>query len=140
MIAYIDTSVVLRVILRAPNALADWEDIEQYMSSTLLRVECWRTLERMRLAEHKPANEISIRKQAVEDLMLAVDLFDVTNRILQRAAEPLIVPLKTLDAIHLATAIACRNQGLSDLAFATHDAQLARAARALNFPVLAYGN
>jgi predicted nucleic acid-binding protein len=140
VIAYVDTSVVLRVILGSSGALANWIDIEEYKSSVLLRVECLRSLERMRLAEHKPADEIAIRRKAVDDLMLAADLFDVTSDVLLRAGAPFIAPLKTLDAIHLATALECRKES-RHLAFATHDKQLARAARAVGFLVLgAYGN
>ena len=45
------------------------------------------------------------------------------------------LPLKTLDAIHLVTAVEWREK-VGDLAFAAHDHQLARAARDLGFHVL----
>jgi predicted nucleic acid-binding protein len=136
LITYLDSSVVLRIILGAPEPLVGWQEIEHAVSSGLLYVECQRTLERMRLAENKPAEVIAIRKKSVEALMSAVDLFDVTNGILQRAGERFVAPLKTLDAIHLATALAFREERHEELAFATHDKQLARAAAALGFPVL----
>jgi predicted nucleic acid-binding protein len=136
LITYLDSSVVLRIILGSPEPLAGWKEIEHSISSRLLYVECQRTLERLRLAEKKPADVIAIRKKTVEDLISAVDLFDVTNGILQRAGERFVAPLKTLDAIHLATALAFRDERRENLAFATHDKQLARAARALDFSVL----
>jgi hypothetical protein len=37
----------------------------------------------MRLAEKKPEDVIAIRKKTVDELMSAVDLFDVTNGILR---------------------------------------------------------
>lgn len=46
------------------------------------------------------------------------------------------MPLKTLDAIHLATAMWWRDDAHHNLTFATHDAKLAEAARAAGFPVL----
>jgi uncharacterized protein len=136
LITYVDSSVALRIVLGAPEPLVGWEEIEHAVSSALLYVECQRTLERMRLAENKPVELIAIRKKSVDDLISAVALFDVTNGILHRAANPFIVPLKTLDAIHLATALAIRDESQEDVAFATHDVQLARAASALDFPVL----
>lgn len=136
MITYLDSSVVLRIVLGAPEALAGWEEIEHAISSNLLYVECQRTLERMRLAENKPEDVIAIPKKSVEALMSAVDLFDVTNGILKRAGERFVAPLKTLDAIHLATALAFREEREQELAFATHDEQLARAAEAAGFKVL----
>jgi predicted nucleic acid-binding protein len=136
LITYLDSSVVLRIILGSPEPLAGWKEIERSISSALLRVECLRTLERMRIAEKKPADVIAIRKKTVDDLMSAVDLFAVTNSILQRAGKPFVAALKTLDAIHLATALAIRDERHENLAFATHDKQLGRAASALEFPVL----
>jgi hypothetical protein len=44
--------------------------------------------------------------------------------------------VKTLDAIHLASAAAMRERRGTDLLFATHDAQQGTAARALGFSCL----
>jgi predicted nucleic acid-binding protein len=136
LITYLDSSVVLRIVLRAPEPLAGWRDIEHSTSSSLLRLECLRTLERMRLAENTPAEVIAILKKTVDHFMTAVDLLGVTNGVLQRAAQRFIAPLKTLDAIHLATALALRDERQENLTFATHDRQLARAAEAAGFPIL----
>jgi predicted nucleic acid-binding protein len=135
LITYLDSSVVLRIVLGAAP-LAGWKDIEHSISSSLLRLECLRTLERLRLAEKKPPELIAIRKKTVEDLMSAVDLFDITSGIVRRAGERFSAPLKTLDAIHLATALVLRDERQENLAFATHDKQLGRAASALGFEVL----
>jgi predicted nucleic acid-binding protein len=136
LITYLDSSVILRIILGAPEPLAGWQELEHSISRGLLHVECLRTLERMRLAEKKPAEVIAIRKKAVDDLISAVDLLDVTNGILHRAGARFVAPLKTLDAIHLATALFFRDDRHENLAFATHDKQLGRAASALDFKVL----
>jgi hypothetical protein len=44
--------------------------------------------------------------------------------------------VKTLDAIHIASALAIRDRREVDLVFATHDTQQATAARALGFTCL----
>ncbi|MGH9418906.1 MAG: type II toxin-antitoxin system VapC family toxin [Thermoanaerobaculia bacterium] len=136
MKAYLDSSVVLRVVLRAENALAEWRLIDEHISSALLRVECLRTLERLRVEEKVPDEEIERRKTAANQIIESVRLLNITPWVLARAAEPFEVTLKSLDAIHLATAIAWRLQGNTDLIFATHDQKLARAASAVGFPVL----
>ena len=51
MIVYLDSSVLLRVILGQRNALKEWRSIEQGVASALVEVECLRTLDRVRLAE-----------------------------------------------------------------------------------------
>ena len=60
----------------------------------------------------------------------------VSRSVLTRAGESLPLPVKTLDAIHLATALQWRERRAPDLVFATHDRQLGRAASALGFPVI----
>jgi len=135
MKAYLDSSVVLRIVLRAPNALAEWGMIAEHTSSALLRVECLRTLERLRFEEEIPEEEIARRVKEVLLVMESVRLLSITSSVLARASEPFDGPLKSLDAIHLATAIEWRRQGNVDLVFATHDRQLSRAARAAGFTV-----
>ena len=51
MIAYLDSSVVLRVVLGQPGSLREWKAIENGVASALLEVECVRTLDRLRLLE-----------------------------------------------------------------------------------------
>lgn len=136
MKAYIDSSVVLRIILRASDALVQWETIDDYVSSSLIRVECLRTLERFRIAEKVAEEEIARRRKAIDLVIESIRLLNITPFVLARAAERFENALKTLDAIHLATAIEWRGRGNEDLAIATHDVKLARAARALDFSVL----
>jgi len=134
--AYVDSSVVLRVALRSSDSLPEWHSIDQYVSSVLLRLECARTLERLRIAEGMSADEILERRLAVDSITTVAKLIAIDDDVLERAERAFSEPLKTLDAIHLATAIIWRDQNLSDLAFATHDDKLARAAQAAGFEVL----
>src|SRR5437763_1371616 len=63
-------------------------------------------------------------------------LLDVTPEILRRAAHPFPEPVGTLDAIHLTTAVRYRDTHRLAPSFATHDRELAIAARALGFAVI----
>ena len=65
-----------------------------------------------------------------------MDLVLLQRSVLSRASEPLPVPLGTLDALHLATALLWREQTGKDLVMATHDASLALAARAFGMETL----
>ena len=71
-----------------------------------------------------------------EALGEAAETVEVTRPILRRAAEPFPVPLGTLDAIHLATAMSWRDMRNREPVFATHDSALADAARATGFRVI----
>jgi predicted nucleic acid-binding protein len=64
----------------------------------------------------------------------AFALAPVAASILERAADPFPTALGTLDAIHLATALQLRDE-YPALAFATHDRELATAARSVGFTV-----
>ncbi len=80
--------------------------------------------------------EILDRRIAVESIIQQIDLIAIDDEVLDRGSAAFAAPLKSLDAIHLATAIMVRDKELPDLAFATHDTTLARAARYAGFEVL----
>lgn len=130
MIAYLDSSVLLRVVLRQPNALKQWPTIEQGIGSALVEVECLRTLDRLRLAEGLSDDEIALRREGVFRLVKGMEIVELTRPVLSRAAQPLPTSLGTLDAIHLATTRLWRKRTGADLVMATHDGSLATAARA----------
>jgi predicted nucleic acid-binding protein len=131
VIAYVESSVVLRLVLGQPGALREWRSLDGGVASALVEVECLRTLDRLRLAEGLRENELARRRETVYRMLETLEVVDPTRPVLTRAAQPLPVVLGTLVAINLATALAWREVTETDLAFATHDARLATAARAL---------
>ena len=130
MIAYVDSSVILRVVLGQPQALAEWKRIRNGIASALVEVECLRTLDRLRLRQDLPDAEVAVRRTAIDAILARLSLVDPTRPILARAAQPFPTRLGTLDAIHLATALLWRDRNEGDLVVATHDGALATAARA----------
>jgi predicted nucleic acid-binding protein len=136
LIAYLDSSVLLRKVLRQPNALREWAAITRAVGSALAEVECLRTLDRLRLLERIPDAEIAKRREAVYELLAAMEIVEPTRPVLSRAAQPLPTMLGTLDAIHLATALLWRDHAGADLVMATHDGALGLAARASGLRVI----
>jgi predicted nucleic acid-binding protein len=130
MIAYIDSSVALRMILGQPGRLKEWGKIVVGIASGLLEVECLRTIDRLRASNALSAEQAQVRNEAVYRLLEGLELVDLSAAVLHRAAQPMPAPLGTLDAIHLATAELWREVNQKDLLMATHDSQLAQAARA----------
>ena len=59
----------------------------------------------------------------------------LTRTVLRRAALPMATPVRTLDAIHLATALMVRERTDDAVVFLTHDGRLSVAARALGFAI-----
>lgn len=136
MIAYLDASVLLRVLLGQPDRLAEWPDIELGVGSALVEVECLRALDRLRLREDLTAEETALRREAVYRLTAEMEMVEPTWPVLRRAGQPFPTPLGTLDAVHLATALLWRDTRREDLALATHDRALALAARASGLTVV----
>ena len=136
MIAYIDTSALLRIVFREPGALDDLRSCEALVSSELIGVECARTIDRLRLQGSLTADEAAARLRIVTDWLEAIDLVLVRPSVLSRASEPMPMPLGTLDALHLATALIWRDRMGPLQAMATHDAALGSAARAFGFEVV----
>lgn len=136
MIVYAESSVLLRIVLRQPDSLVRWEAVAGAVTSELTRLECLRTIDRLRLRHGLPAAAVSAHLVELEASLGEIDVVDLTRDVLHRAAEPLSAPLGTLDSIHLATALLWRERNGELDAFATHDAELARAARACGFEVV----
>lgn len=134
MIAYIDTSALLRVILREPDALA-LGAYDGLVSSELLAVESARTIDRLRSLGDLSVQEAAERTRAITEWLEAIDLVLLRPAVLSRASEPMPVPVGTLDAIHLATALLWRDRLGALPEMATHDAALGAAARAFGFEV-----
>lgn len=134
MNAYVDSSVLLRIVLGESGAWTGWPTIDRAVSSELIRVECLRTIDRARVQLHLPDDETARRRADVIEALATVDLVALGSPVLDRAAEPFPTSLGSLDALHLATALAIRDQ-YDDLVVATHDLALATAARAVGFRV-----
>lgn len=135
MKAYLDSSVILRVVLSEAGALSAWSRIETAVTSELARVEVLRTLDRLRLAGELTDHEVAARRAAALRVLSGVDAIRVNRAVLDRAAEPFPTSLRTLDAIHLASALLARSR-VPGLRFATHDEELATAAHAMGLAVV----
>jgi predicted nucleic acid-binding protein len=135
MIVYVDTSVVLRILLHEPNPVGIWGQWSKAYSSALWRVEALRTVDRLRLTHEISDTDVA---DLVRDIQVTHETFaihPVTNQVFQRASETFPTVVGTLDAIHLATALSIRESENVELLL-THDSQLATAARSVGFEVM----
>lgn len=136
MIAYVDTSALLRLVLREPGALEGLRSADQLACSELIAVESARTIDRLRLQGFLTTEEAGTRLRAINEWLEAIDLVLLRPPVLSRASEPMPTPLGTLDAVHLATALVWRDRMGPLPTIATHDTALGVAARAFGFEVL----
>jgi predicted nucleic acid-binding protein len=135
VIAYLDTSALLRIVLREPGAVDDLRTYDGLVSSELIAVESARTIDRLRSQGALTMEEATERIRVVNEWLEAVDLVLLRPPVLSRAGEPMPIPVGTLDAIHLATALIWRDRLGPLPQIVTHDAALGAAARAFGFDV-----
>jgi predicted nucleic acid-binding protein len=125
-VIYLDSSVALAQLFaedrRPPEDL--WR--EPLTASRLLQYEVWTRAHARRL--DVPHGE------KVRDLLDGVAYIELAPPVLARAVEPFPMPVRTLDALHLATMDFLRGHGQS-IELASYDARLLAAARALRIPV-----
>jgi len=99
-----------------------------------VRLECLRTIDRARLRGDLGDEAVARQRIDVLDLIDRFDQVPVTTSVLERASQPFPTSIGSLDAIHLASALAIADV-YEDLVFLTHDHGLALAARAMGFTV-----
>jgi uncharacterized protein len=126
-VIYLDSSAIVKLVVREPESAA----LRRYLrrrrpliSSALARTEVARALLPF-------GGDVVARGQ---DVLTRFDLARVNDRVLTAAGSMLPENIRSLDAIHLATA----QQLGADLArIVTYDDRMSRAARALGFMVAA---
>jgi predicted nucleic acid-binding protein len=136
VIAYVDSSIVCRVVMRQPDRLADVEKCTLRLTSLLTQLECLRAIDRARLDEGLDPDEILARRLVLFEQLRRMSRIAVARSVLERAGSSFPSPVKALDAVHLATAMQLRERRYHELVFATHDRQQGRAAAALDFEVI----
>lgn len=93
MTAYMDTSALLRLVLREAGALDGLQSYDNLVSSEVIAVESCRTIDRLRLQGSLTAEETAIRIGVVREWLEAIDLVLLRPPVLRRASEPLPTPL-----------------------------------------------
>ena len=133
MNVYLDSSTVLRVLLRQPKPLATWGAWELAYASELLHLEACRVIDRLRLERVLDDDGVADAREALAGVERALSIVPLSGAVMDRASLPMATIVTTLDALHLASALLVRERLRIDVVFATHDPQQARGARALGF-------
>jgi hypothetical protein len=95
---------------------------ESLVSSRLMEYEAWRRLHALGLAES--------HGESLRSLLSAVAMLDLPTPIVERAREAFPRPVRTLDALHLASLLFLVEQG-QKVQLATYDERLERVATEL---------
>lgn len=136
MIVYLDSSTLLRVLFRQPAPLKDWGRWRLAYASELSAVEARRAVDRLRLEGALDDAGVAAAHDELGTIESGVTSIAITPAVLARASAPMPTVVKTLDAIHLASALVLSDRSEEPVTFASHDAQQRTAARALGFAVI----
>jgi hypothetical protein len=131
MIAYVDSSVLLRLALGQPNPLPEWRQIDRGVSSALIETESLRTLDWLRILAKLPDAETARRRAVILSLISSLELIEIDSVVLGRAAQPMPTELGTL-----ASALLWKDSMGVDPTMATHDGALGLAAQAHGLTVI----
>jgi len=135
VITYLDSSVVIDRILDEPASAPLWRGIDQTVCSVLVETECLRAIDRFRILGLMDELALVRSRETLYTLIASSSVVEVGRAVLERAAMPFPSVIRTLDAIHLATALVYR-ESAGPLRMATTDRALARASRAMGFEVV----
>lgn len=133
MNVYLDSSFVIRRLLGVGRPAAFWGKWEKAYASTLMRTECVRAANRLRLSGKLDDAARARLGSWIETVCGAVTQVPVTDEILKRAGEAYPVDVGTLQAIHLATMQELEAVRGVKCVLASDDAGLVQAAVALGF-------
>ena len=133
MTVYLDSSFVIRQILGVQPACPFWGKWEKAYASTLMRTECFRAANLLRLSGKIDDAQRARLGTWFEKVVSTVTQVPVTDVILRRAAETFPVSVGTLQGIHLATLLELQAVHGVTCTLATDDTQLMQAATALGF-------
>lgn len=121
---YLDSSTALAFLLvedRLPS-MELWR--QEVVSSRLLQYEVWTRLHRQGRGDS--------HGEAARSVLARVAFLELSRPVLERALEPFPGPVRTLDALHLASMEFLRRQDQLVL-LASYDDRLAAVARAMGF-------
>jgi len=125
-VIYLDTSIALAHLLAEDRRPADalWQ--QPLVSSRLLEYELWTRLNARGLGVS--------HGESARRLLERLALLELLPAVLGRALEPFPAPVRTLDALHLASITFLRERG-QKIELASYDARLIAAARSMSIPI-----
>ena len=122
---YLDSSVALAHLLAEDRYPPDTLWHQLLVSSRLVECEVWNRINARRLQDS--------HGEAVRGLIGRIAIIEMVPPVLRRALEPFPVPVRTLDAIHLAAMEFIRAQGAS-VQLASYDERLVGTAGLIGIP------
>ena len=136
MIGYLDTSVLLRILFNEPYEKINLSVFEKIISSELIEIEARRRLNNMRLANQLSDSEVAMFSMKLSSMLESMDQILITRPIINRAKHSAGVQIRTLDFMHLCSALFWKEVKKKEIMILTHDIEFGRAAQILGLQIV----
>ena len=139
MIVYLDSSVVLSLLFEestVPKSIDIWKKSEIRVSSILLEAECKITIKRTYEHNKQKLNKLWKEKKLTEldRFMEEINLKNMDSATIENIdKEDILSGCRTLDALHLSTAIELQKELGENLFIFSYDKEFNRVAKQLGF-------
>ena len=142
MVCYIETSIILSLLLEDEffdEAVKIWNSPNEKVTSILTGIECIIVIRRYYKTYSKKLTSkwLSIQEKKIKEMLSECNLLNIgedVQKIIELKRE--IADCRSLDAIHLATAIYFKNQlGVSKMSLYSFDKRVTSVAEKFGFPV-----
>ena len=135
MVYYIDSSALLRWLFKSEGYFSSFNQWSKSISSVLLEIEIYRTLQRLRLEGLLNDENLASSISQVENIFMSIQIIAIDEQIINLAKKPFSTVIKSLDAIHLSTAQLWRAEYQDDITILSHDVKFKLAAQSLGFQI-----
>ena len=133
---YVETSALLRVVLEGDDTLQPLLSTGTCYTSALTLAEARRAIRRARSAGRLDPGAVQIARRSVAEFERWAEVVPISDSVLQGAGEEFPVePVRTLDALHLAT-MQLLAETLPEFDLVSTDERVRENARALGINVL----
>lgn len=133
MTVYLDSTLVICQLVGSKKTWDGWGNWTAAYASTLMRTECYRTANLLRLSGKLDDGQRARLGSWIERVCESVTLVPVTGNVLHRAADAFPTAVGTTQAIHLATLLELQSAHGITCLLATADEDLLRAAESMGF-------
>lgn len=134
MVAYLDSSVLLQHVLEGDEGIRQVMECGSVVSSELLEIECRRVIHRYRLGGVLNDSGLIEAMGRIDRVLSGVSILLLSDRVKKRATEAFPIVIKTLDALHLSSALVYQTAKPGEpLLIFSYDDGFNRCAQALGF-------
>ncbi len=133
MTVYLDSTLVIRQLVGTKSPWQGWGAWDSAYASALMRTECYRTANLLRLSGKLDDAQRARLGSWIERVCESVTIVPVTDNVLRRAADAFPTAVGTTQAIHLATLLELQSAHGITCLVATADDELLRAAESMGF-------